>query len=103
MLIFDEMEVSEKIKVYDRGIEVRTDEEIYDALVQYRMGDMLAPRIDLTDALAAEARHFVRCTRGEEKPLTGGAAGMRVVQILEAASQSIGLGGAPVPCATLRT
>ncbi len=102
MLIFDELEVSEKIKVYDRGIEVRTDEEIYDALVQYRMGDMLAPRIDLTDALAVETRHFVRCTRGEERPLTGGAAGMRVVQILEAASQSIGLGGAPVPCATLR-
>lgn len=103
MLIFDDMEVSEKIKIYDRGIEVKTDEEFYNALVQYRMGDMLAPRIDLPEALAVEARHFVRCTRGEEQPLTGGHAGMRVVQMLEAASKSISLGGAPVPCAKLGT
>jgi predicted dehydrogenase len=99
MLIFDDMEVSEKIKIYDRGIEVKSDEDFYHALVQYRMGDMHAPRIDLPEALAVEARHFVRCCRGEEQPITGGASGMRVVQILEAASKSITMGGAPVPCA----
>ncbi|GAC1351292.1 MAG: Gfo/Idh/MocA family oxidoreductase [Polyangiales bacterium] len=98
MLIYDDMEVSEKIKVYDRGIDVKSDEEFYNALVQYRMGDMWAPRLEMPEALLVELRHFVRCCVGHETPLTGGAAGLRVVQILEAASKSISLGGAPVPC-----
>ena len=103
MLIYDDMEISEKIKVYDRGIEVDTDEDFYKALVQYRMGDMWAPRVDLPEALGVCVGHFVRCCRGEEQPLTGGAAGLRVVQILEAASKSIAMGGAPVPIGKLGT
>jgi predicted dehydrogenase len=98
MLIYDDLETSEKIKVYDRGIDVKTDEDFYHAVVQYRMGDVWSPRLDLPEALAVEARHFVRCCRGEETPLTGGRAGLRVVQMLEAASKSMEMGGAPVPC-----
>ena len=103
MLVYDDMENSEKIKVYDRGIDVETDEDFYHALVQYRMGDMWAPRLELPEAMSVEVRHFVRCCRGEEEPITGGAAGLRVVQVLEAASKSISMGGAPVPIAKMGT
>jgi predicted dehydrogenase len=103
MLIYDDMEASEKIKVYDRGIDVKSDEEFYNALVQYRMGDMWAPRLELPEALFTEMQHFVRCCRGEEQPITGGVEGLRVVQILEAASKSISLRGEPVAINDLGT
>ena len=65
-------------------------------LVGYRTGDMLAPHLDMTEALRVEAQHFVDCVENEKRPLTDGQAGLRVVQILEAASQSMKHRGRPV-------
>ncbi len=90
MIVYDDLEPSEKIKVYDKGIRVESDEEHrYQTLVGYRTGDMWAPHIDLTEALRAEAQHFVSCIETGQQPMTDGQAGLRLVQVLEAASESL--------------
>lgn len=89
MIVYDDTEASEKIKVYDKGIDVTTREGVYDTLVQYRTGDMLSPKLDQTEALAAGTRHFVDCILNDKKPLTDGVAGLNVVRILEASTESI--------------
>ncbi len=101
MIIYDDIEPSEKVKVYDRGISVSdmTTEGVYKMLVSYRTGDMWAPRLDLTEALQLEVAHFVRCVEGAERPVTGGDAGLRVVRILEAATASMRQQGRPIPLA----
>jgi predicted dehydrogenase len=99
MIVYDDLEQSEKIKVYDKGITLdrkQDPEKIYQVLVGYRTGDMLAPNLDMKEALAVEAAHFVKCIEQREHPITDGAAGLRVVEILEAASQSMRLRGHPV-------
>ena len=96
MVVYDDLEPSEKIKVYDKGIEVKTKESIYETLVGYRTGDMWAPRLDATEALSREARHFVDCVENGVAPESGGEAGLYVVQILEAATRSMAGRGAPV-------
>jgi predicted dehydrogenase len=105
MIVYDDLEQSEKIKVYDKGITLdrkQDPERIYQVLVGYRTGDMLAPNLDMKEALAVEAAHFVKCIEQQERPTTDGAAGLRVVEILEAASQSMRSRGHPVelPSAT---
>jgi len=89
MIVFDDMENSEKIKVYDKGIEVKTREGLYETLVQYRTGDMYAPKIDQTEALSVAANHFVDCILHDKTPMTDGVSGLNVVQILEASERSI--------------
>ncbi len=90
MVIYDDMEPSEKIKIYDRGIDVVHDREaIYNILIEYRTGDMLAPKIDLTEALKKVTAEFVAAINENRAPLTDGHAGLRVVRILEAANKSI--------------
>jgi predicted dehydrogenase len=90
MVVFDDLETSEKIKVYDRGISVNpSPENIYQALVGYRTGDMWAPQLAVTEALAAEAAHFVDCIARGGRPTTDGEAGLRVVRLLEAATASM--------------
>lgn len=90
MVVFDDLEASEKVKVYDRGISLNpSSENIYQMLVGYRTGDMWAPQLALTEALATEARHFVECVGGGGTPRTDGQAGLRVVRLLEAASESM--------------
>lgn len=90
MIIYDDTEPSEKIKVYDRGVDFVADKnQIYDLLIQYRTGDMLAPRLDQTEALRYVAQEFRDAVRESRAPLTDGHAGLRVVRILEAANQSI--------------
>lgn len=89
MVVYDDMEASEKIKIYDKGIEVKTKEGVYETLVQYRTGDMRAPKLDLTEALTIEASHFVDCILNNKTPITDGRAGLDVVRILEASEQSI--------------
>ncbi len=97
MVIFDDLEASEKIKVYDRGISVNSSpEKKYQMLVGYRTGDMWAPQLAIREALSAEAAHFVECITSGQKPTTDGAAGLRVVRLLEAASQSMKSQGALV-------
>ena len=99
MIVYDDLEQSEKIKVYDKGITLnnhQSPEKIYQMMVGYRTGDMLAPQIDGTEALRCEIDHFLRCVQQQEEPITGGSAGLRVVEILQAASQSMAQHGRPV-------
>jgi predicted dehydrogenase len=89
MLVWNDLEPTEKIKVYDKGVEARTEEGRYRLLVSYRSGDMWAPRVEEAEALQREARYFVDCIASGEKPFNDGRAGLRVVRILEAADESL--------------
>jgi predicted dehydrogenase len=90
MIVFDDLETNEKIKVYDRGISVNpSPENIHEMLVGYRTGDMWAPKLGLTEALHVAAAHFVECIAGARRPMTDGEAGLRVVRLLEAATASM--------------
>ncbi len=89
MIVYDDTEASEKVKIYDKGIDVTTREGVYDTLVQYRTGDMLSPKLDQEEALAVGTRHFVDCILNDTTPLTDGQAGLNVVRILEASAISI--------------
>jgi predicted dehydrogenase len=94
MLIYDDVEASEKVKVYDKGINV-TDrpEDRYRLRVSYRAGDMWAPRTDTTEALKTAVQEFIDAITAGRQPLTDGQVGLRVVRILEAATQSMALRG----------
>ena len=97
MIVFDDLEASEKIKVYDRGISVNPSQEnVYQMLVGYRAGDMWAPQLGITEALHTEATHFVSCIAQKQVPRTDGHAGLRVVRLLEAATESMAQQGRPV-------
>jgi len=111
MLVWNDLEPSEKVKVYDKGVQItETPEEsrqrvkglieskvfqvgagpaIYDLLVSYRSGDMWAPRVDQTEALLLESRYFVDCVASGATPFNDGRAGLRVVRMLEAADESL--------------
>jgi predicted dehydrogenase len=90
MIVYDDMEPSEKVKVYDKGITINpTSDSLYKAMVGYRSGDMFAPQLDVSEALKVEIQHFVECVRTGAEPITGGHAGLRVVRILESASRSM--------------
>jgi predicted dehydrogenase len=90
MIVYDDMEISEKVKVYDKGITVNgSAEAVYKMLIGYRSGDMCAPQLDPTEGLQTEVRHFAHCIESGEAPLTDGHAGLRVVSILEAATRSM--------------
>ena len=94
MVVFDDLEASEKVKVYDRGISVDpSPENVYQMLVGYRTGDMWAPKLAQIEALSAEAAHFVECVDHGTSPLTDGTAGLRIVRLLEAASASMAARG----------
>jgi predicted dehydrogenase len=87
MLLYDDLEPDEKIKVYDRGVVF--DEDRPAALRDYRIGDMWAPRVDRREALAGVCAHFAECVRTRARPLTGGAEGLESVRVLEAAQWSL--------------
>lgn len=96
MIVYDELEPDEKIKVYDKGITVTDSEEMHKLLVGYRTGDMFAPRLEASEALKVEGQHFVRCVRGQESSQTPGEMGLRVIRMLEAADRSLASRGEPV-------
>ncbi|UCF64023.1 MAG: Gfo/Idh/MocA family oxidoreductase [bacterium] len=90
MIVWDDNSPSEKIKIYDKGIEVvQTTDQIYNTLIQYRTGDMYCPKIPQTEALAVELDHFAACLESGTKPISDGYSGLRVVQILESSEKSI--------------
>ena len=98
MVVFDDLEASEKIKVYDRGISVNpSPENVYQMLVGYRTGDMWAPQLAIREALYTEASHFIECIEQQKTPMTDGHAGLRVVRLLEAATQSMANQGNTMP------
>lgn len=89
MLVWNDLEADEKVKVYDKGVDIKTGEGVYDLLVSYRSGDMWAPKIDQSEALSNESRYFIDCIDKQEAPFNDGAAGLRVVRLLEAAERSL--------------
>ena len=90
MIVYDDIEPSEKVKVYDKGISRNNgSDSVYQMLISYRTGDMWAPQLDTTEALRSELRHFIRCIEHGQRPLTGGEVGLRIVNILEAATRSM--------------
>jgi predicted dehydrogenase len=89
MVVYDDMDPSEKVRVYDKGVEINEEESVYKTLVQYRVGDMHAPQIDQTEALSLMASDFVQCIQCGKKPVSNGEFGVEVVRILEAADISL--------------
>ncbi|MCB0965225.1 MAG: Gfo/Idh/MocA family oxidoreductase [Ilumatobacter sp.] len=104
MVVFDDVDMSEKVKVYDKGVILDEDpREVYQKHVGYRTGDMWAPRLDNVEALALETQHFVDCIVDGTTPDSDGHAGLRVVRILEAAQESMTHNGLPVEVPKMRT
>ena len=89
MLVWNDLDPAEKIRIYDKGAEVRTEQGVHQALVSYRTGDMWAPRLEEMEALQMETRYFLDCIKNGTRPFNDGHAGLRVVRILEAAEQSL--------------
>ena len=96
MLVWNDLEADEKIKVYDKGVSVTTREGLYNLLVNYRSGDMWAPQVEQVEALHQELAYFVECISKDTPMINDGQAGLRVVKMLEAASESLRQRGALV-------
>ncbi|MBD3343467.1 MAG: gfo/Idh/MocA family oxidoreductase [Chitinivibrionales bacterium] len=89
MLVWNDVDPDEKLKIYDKGISVDSKEGMYDLLVSYRIGDVHAPKVNPTEALKQEAMYFVDCIANKKKPVNDGHAGMQVVRMLEACNESL--------------
>lgn len=89
MLVWNDLEADEKLRVYDKGVECTNKDGIYELLVKYRSGDMWAPQVDQTEALNVEAKYFLECVTSGKRPLNDGTAGLRVVSMLQAADKSL--------------
>lgn len=89
MLVWNDLAVDEKIRVYDRGVSISRREDVYELLVSYRSGDMWAPHLEQGEALRLELDYFLDCVLKHKQPVNDGAAALRVVKLLEAASRSV--------------
>jgi predicted dehydrogenase len=89
MLVWNDLEADEKIKIYDKGVQMTSQEGVYDLLVSYRSGDMWAPKVEQIEALRAEAEYFIHCIVNHTRPFNDGLAGLEVVKLLAAADQSL--------------
>jgi len=89
MLVWNDLEADEKVKVYDKGVDITSREGVYQTLVNYRTGDMWAPQLEQVEALRKELTYFVDCVSTGQEPINDGRAGLRVVKMLEAASESL--------------
>jgi predicted dehydrogenase len=96
MLVWNDLEADEKLRIYDKGAVVTKGQNVYELLVSYRSGDMWAPKVEQTEALALEAKYFIDCVCKNETPFNDGHAGLRIVRLLEAADKSLKGRGAPV-------
>src|SRR5579864_1273150 len=96
MVVWNDLEADEKIKVYDKGVKISSREGLYNLLVNYRSGDMWAPQLEQIEALKQELAYFVDCISNDHAPFNDGAAGLRVVKLLEAANESVKKRGALV-------
>ncbi len=93
MLVWNDLEADEKIRLYDRGVQMMSGEAVYQQLVSYRTGDMWCPNIEQIEALKVEASYFIDCIRNNKRPFNDGEAGLRIVRMLEAADESLKLRG----------
>ena len=89
IVVYDHLDPDNQVKIFDKGVDAITDHDRRRMLVQYRTGDMHAPKIDQTEALEVACKHFIECIQTGRPPLTDGRAGLKVVQLLEAAQQSL--------------
>jgi len=96
MVLWNDLEADEKIKVYDKGVDIQGREGLHQLLVSYRSGDMWAPQVERTEALTVEMRYFLDCLLNNQTPFNDGEAGLRVVRMLEAADKSLKNRGATV-------
>jgi predicted dehydrogenase len=96
MLVWNDLEADEKVKIYDKGVNITNREGLYELLVNYRSGDMWAPQLEQVEALRQELAYFVDCISHDRTPFNDGAAGLRVVRMLEAANESLSKRGALV-------
>jgi len=97
MVVYNDLEPTEKVKVYNKGVSInRNRESVHEMLVSYRSGDVHIPQVEQTEALAVEVRHFADCIENQKVPQSDGAAGLDVVRILEAATESMSKQGRPV-------
>ena len=96
MLVWNDLEADEKVKVYDKGVYITNGEGVYELLVSYRSGDMWAPQLEQVEALRRELSYFVDCVSSGQDPHNDGCAGLRVVKMLEAATESLKQRGALV-------
>ena len=96
MLVWNDLEADEKIKIYDKGVKITSQEGVYELLVSYRSGDMWSPQLEQVEALRHEMAYFVECISTGQEPFNNGCAGLRVVQMLEAASESLNKRGSLV-------
>lgn len=107
MLVWNDLLADEKLKIYDRGVEVETKEESYHARINYRSGDVWIPRLEQSEALKIEAQYFVDCVENNVTAINDGVAGLRVVRMLEAIIESLNTGGCVIclqkPHASLRS
>jgi predicted dehydrogenase len=96
MAVFDDMEASEKIRVYDKGVDYSPDYRSYAEAVSLRVGDILIPRVDMKEPLRIECEHFVECIVHGRPPLTSAREGVAVVKVLESAQKSLSASGSLV-------
>ncbi len=96
MVVWNDLDADEKIKIYDKGVQITSREGMYNLLVNYRSGDMWAPQVEQVEALRSELTYFVQCVEKNESPFNDGYAGLRVVNMLEAANHSLRNRGAQV-------
>ena len=89
MLVWNDLEADEKIKIYNKGVNIKSKEGVYELLVDYRAGDMLSPRIAPTEALRVESEYFVDCVLKNITPINDGQAGLRIVKMLKASDTSL--------------
>jgi predicted dehydrogenase len=89
MLVWNDLEADEKIKIYDKGVQITNGQGMYDLLVSYRSGDVWAPKVDHTEALKVELDYFVDCIVNDRTPINDGHAGLRIVRLLESAEESL--------------
>jgi predicted dehydrogenase len=96
MVVWNDLEADEKVRLYDKGVDITSGQGVYDLLVSYRSGDMWAPKVDQTEALKLEAKYFIECIEKNQAPFNDGLAGLSVVRLLEAAAESLKHRGRPV-------
>jgi predicted dehydrogenase len=89
MLVWNDLEADEKVKVYDKGVDVHGQEGVYSLLVNYRSGDIWAPHVEQVEALKMELTYFIDCLDKSKRPFNDGVAGLNVVRMLEASNESL--------------
>ncbi len=89
MLVWNDLVADEKVRVYDKGVDITSGEGLRDILVSYRTGDMWAPQVQQVEALRVELDYFAKCLKDGKTPFNDGHAGLRIVRMLEAADRSI--------------